>query len=249
MSGLEGPSSAHDGSRSTEPAVSHDAAEPRIELEAPIDHGEGREVDDGLTNHLGYKDRECREFRKEHPDEYLEPMSRSSPVEPFADPADVVEHVNPDYGSTTDGAYENNCADCARCVERTWRGHREEAAGRAAVAGEDGVLRVEGEYDDRTQEWADEKFSDPTDDPANLKRRLLDGGHGTSAIIHSEYTDDEGDLHGHAYNAVNHEGRVHVLDGQQKQVMDWDDSTIHPWFHESSDHRVMMWDPTGGRIF
>lgn len=229
--------------------MSHDAAEPRPELEVPVDHGEGREVDEGLTNHLGYKDRECREFREQHAEEYLEPMSRSSPVEAFADPVEVVEHVNPDLGSMQDGAYDNNCADCARCVERTWRGHREEAAGRAAMVGEDGVPKVEGEHDDRTEEWADEGFSRPTDDPADLKRRLLDGGHGASAIIHSDYTDGEGDLNGHAYNVVNHQGRVYVLDGQHQQAMDWDDATIHPWFDDSSGYRVMMWGPAGGRIF
>ncbi|MCZ2817251.1 toxin glutamine deamidase domain-containing protein [Modestobacter sp. VKM Ac-2984] len=209
---------------------------------------EGHEVRETPTNHLGYKDDPCREFRQQYEGEYLEPMSRPRPIEPFADPHETVDRVNPEFDPNRDGSYENNCADCARCFERTWRGDQEEAAGRAETHDAAGQMAARGELSERTEEWAGEQFT-RTDDVAAIRRRLEEGGHGTSAIIGSQWANDGGGRGGHAYNVVNHRGRIQVVDSQHHEVLSFDDATIHPYFDQAWGHQVMMWNDEGKRIF
>jgi hypothetical protein len=225
-----------------------EAADWRPEQEIRLGSTEGSEVRESPTNHLGYKDVSCREFRQQYVHEYIEPLSRPRPIEPFADPHETVRLVNPEYDPSRRGAYENNCADCARSFERTWRGTQEEAAGRVETVGADGRKAVHGEQPLRTEEWAGEQFT-RTDDVAAVKRRLEEGGHGTSAIIGSTYENRRGNRNGHAYNVVNHNGRIHVVDAQTHQVLEFDDITIRPGFYKAYDHHVMMWNKEGTRIF
>lgn len=206
---------------------------------------EGRETTEGSPFGRGFKDRECRDFRAMYEDEYHEPMTRSTPVEKFADPRETVQRINPDYDKGRE--YQQNCADCARCFERTWRGNREEAAGRAETPDADGNLAVRGEDFTRTERWAGETFT-RTEDVAAIRTALEQGGHGSSAIIGSSWENGRA-RGGHAYNLVNHQGRILVVDAQDGQVMEFDDKTVHPGFAKSYGHRVMMWDRNGERIF
>jgi hypothetical protein len=197
------------------------------------------------TNQLGYKDASCREFRMQHETEYLEPMTRTRPVERFVDPRECCARINPDY-DRKNPSYTKNCADCARCFERSWRGHEEEAAGRAAQP-EGRNWAVTGESSERTEEWSGESFAH-VHDASTVKSQIEKAGHGASGIVHARFLDSEGDAGGHAYNIVNHQGRVSVVDSQSNEVLDWDDHSIHPKLPRTFEIKVMMWDKEGRRI-
>lgn len=200
------------------------------------------------TNHLGYKDEPAREFRAEHADEYLEPMKNyPTPIEPFSDPKELAEAVNPDRD--LGDPYQKNCADCARCFERSWRGQSEEAAGRAyQMSPEHGGLVLEGENSSRTESWAGEKFSD-TYDPGEVRRRIEAAGHGTSAIVHTAWEREDGQRFGHAYNVVNYRDEILVVDPQHGEILPWNEGTIHPWVSGRYEHRALAWDARGQRIW
>lgn len=185
-----------------------------------------------------------RSFRLERSDEYIEPMSRVHTVEQFRDPNEFVDRINPDL--ETDEAYQVNCADCARCCEAAWRGQEQEAAGRAWQVGENGGLEARGEASETTEEWAHEKFE--TTDAANLRSVLEQGGHGSSAIVHSTW---EGpDPGGHAYNVMNRNGEIMIVDAQEGEVYEYADQDIYPEMERQSGvvHRTMAWDAKGRRI-
>ncbi|MCZ2826066.1 MULTISPECIES: toxin glutamine deamidase domain-containing protein [unclassified Modestobacter] len=240
MTRLEGPTS--EASSAGEPQDWRPGQEIRL------GNTEGRELREAPGDGQGYKDVPCREFRQQYEGEYVEPMSRTRPIEPFADPRETVDAVNPEFDPTSSGGYENNCADCARCFERTWRGDQEEAAGRAETPDADGNMAVRGEAPERIEAWAGEKFT-RTDDVAEIRRRLEDGGHGTSAIVGSQWENDGGARGGHAYNVVNHHGGIQVVDAQHHEVLPFDDATIHPFFDRAHGHQIMMWNDEGKRIF
>lgn len=216
--------------------------------ELPADH-EGRpetgEAPEVPTNHLGFKDQPVREFREQYPDEYLEPMNRMTvKVEPFSDPYELAEKVNPDV--ETGPEYQLNCADSARSFERGWRGNVEEAAGRAPqIDHVNGGLVVSGESAERTEEWAGERFSDVYDS-GDLRLRVQAAGHGASAIVAT--WDHEGSF-GHAYNVVNYQGTVRVVDPQWSEVHPWSERSIHPELSDNCNHRAMAWDAKGQRLW
>lgn len=197
------------------------------------------------SSHLSYRERPEREFRSQYPDEYLEPMNRTTvKVEPFADPHELAAKVNPDLDRGE--AYRRNCAECARCFERGWRGSIEEAAGRAyQVDHENGGLVVRGETPDRTEDWAGERFSD-VHDADDLRQCIQYAGHGTSAIL-ATYDRDGG--YGHAYNVVNYRGDLYVVDSQHNEVSAWSDRSIHPFLSDNCEHRATAWNSRGQRIW
>jgi hypothetical protein len=216
--------------------------------ETPANH-DGRpetgEVSEAPTNHLGYKDRPVGEFRNQYPDEYIEPDNPTTDkVEPFSDPHELADRVNPNLDHRQE--YRRNCADCARSFERGWRGNVEEAAGRARqFDSRTDTFRVPGESAVRTEEWAGERFSDVYD-PKDLRLRMQTAGHGSSAIV---ATTERGGLRGHAYNVVNYQGEVHVVDPQHHKVLPWTEGSIHPALPETSRHQAMAWDAKGQRIW
>lgn len=185
------------------------------------------------------------EFRAEYPDQYLEPMNRvSEEVEPFSAPEKLAERVNPDF--ETDEAYQNNCADCARSFERGWRGHVEEAAGRAYEVGtpDHPGLFVDGEPSQMTEDWAGRPM-ETVDTPSDLRSALEEGGHGSSAVVHSRWENEDGDSFGHAYNVVNDHGTIKTVDSQTHEVFEFDDSSIRPGIASDGQHTVLAWDSEG----
>jgi Papain fold toxin 1, glutamine deamidase len=226
-----------------------DRQEPRdTTAEVGVQGERGRETGEAPespTNHLGFKNQPEREFRNRYPDEYLEPMNRSTvKVEPFTDPHELSARVNPDRG--TGEPYRRNCADCARCFERGWRGNVEEAAGRAyQVDQKTGGLVVTGEQSPRTEHWAGERFTNAYN-PHDLRERIQAAGHGASVIVHSE---DHDRGYGHAYNVVNYQGTLYVVDPQHHEIHQWDDRSIHPLLSDNSSHRAMAWNAKGQRIW
>lgn len=177
-----------------------------------------------------------REFRLQHPGEYVEPIGRARPVDAFQDPREAIDRVNPEFNPavTAEHPYNVNCADCARCGEATWRGQQQEAAGRPTM---------EGEMPDRTEQWAHDTFERTT--PEDLRAALERGGHGSSAIVGSTWSDG-----GHAYNVVNYRGEILTADYQIHEVFPYSDLAIHPGLEDADDahHWAMAWDARGRRI-
>lgn len=245
----------HAYSHSVEPNDSADVSDATEPANAPeltnwthgrLDRMDVESIAARPSNHLGLKDAPEREFRSQYPEEYLEPMNRlSERVAPFSDPVGLIDRINPDY--ETGEAFRVNCADAARCFERSWRGTVEEAAGRGySIEGERGLF-VEGEESLRTEQWAGEKFSDVYD-TADLRELIQAGGHGTSAIIHSTWF-QEGYACGHAFNVVNHLGTIEVIDSQTHEVLPWDSEGIREGLPASSRHTGMVWNGSGARIW
>ncbi|MBT1180774.1 hypothetical protein JS531_02055 [Bifidobacterium sp. CP2] len=183
---------------------------------------------------------------------YREPAETpTGPMERFRDPHALVDGINPRFG--LESAYETNCADCARAFEAAWRGYGVEAAGRLLVPEatsdpEHPVTLASGERLDVTEQWAHESYA-PTD-ARTLYRRLDEAGPGASAIVSSHWADAEGHISGHAYNVVNHEGRILVADAQTHEVFVYSPDAIAPWL-EGEDvvaQYAMAWDAAGGRI-
>lgn len=207
---------------------------------------EGRSLDAaGPTNHLAYKDRPLTEFRDTKEHEFIEPKPATYPIEPFREPRRIVERTNPNYGDPS-FSYDQNCADCARSFERSWRGNFEEAAGRAPQITASGEYTPIGESSRLTEEWAGEQFRDVyrADD---LRTTLDQSGHGTSAIVHTRFMDADGASGAHAYNVVNYRGKIEVCDPQLGEVFDWAPETIHPKLGPHTEHTAMAWDAKGNR--
>ncbi len=195
-----------------------------------------------------YVDQPESEFRRQHSEQFLEPMNRvSERVEPHTAPEYLVERVNPDY--STDEAYRSNCADSARCFERSWRGNIEEAGGRAYQVNTEHDpelpgLYVGGEPTAMTEEWAGRGMRSIAK-PSDLKETLQQEGHGSSAIVHTRWIDESGHPQGHAYNVVNDHGHIKVADSQTHEVLSFDDEAIRPGISPISKHRVLIWDAKG----
>lgn len=178
-----------------------------------------------------------RDFRLERLDDYIEPESRARSVEPFRHPAETVESVNPNYEMGPE--YQNNCADCARVFEATWRGRQQEAAGLVDYS-------QGGELPSVTEEWAHEDFRPVT--PAELRTALETGGHGSSAVpvTYYESPDRSG---GHAYNVINYHGEIITVDSQSGRHFEFSDQAIHKHFEaDDTTHFAMGWDAKGRRI-
>ncbi len=240
--------------------VRADASERAKDMEAGVDYRIGHESRfEGfksaerrleISNYetRGYKGQELHEFRFQHEGEFIEPMSRSYAVEKFDDPNRFVASINPrldDAGYS----YKVNCADCARSVERTWRGNHEEAAGRVPCLDTNGAIVPHGEQSSMTEDWAGERFVSTHDDEL-LRQALLDGGHGSSAIVHSTWErTDQQRAGGHAYNAVNYHGEIRVLDGQIGKSFEWEPGVIHPDLGRNPKHKAIAWNKEGERIW
>lgn len=103
----------------------------------------------------------------------------------------------------------NNCVDCARAVESTWRGDPVKAA---AVADPNAA----GVSPSLITNWAGGRFRTAT--YTDIERGLNALGDHSSAIIVSEWAGGRG---AHAFNAVNDGGIVKFVDGQSATVSGW----------------------------
>jgi hypothetical protein len=217
----------------------------------PIEHGRIESSESGIERPQvvegSFRDRPLHEFREDHPGEFVEPIGRSYPIERFSDTDELVQRINPEYHDGTD-RYDRNCADCARSFERSWRGDFEEAAGRAPQLDDSGRVEPHGEPATETEEWADERFTETTE-PDDLRTALVEGGHGSSAIVHTYFDDADGAPGGHAYNVVNERGRITVCDAQIHRTFDWTEGTIHPLVGDRPEHLSMAWNSNGERIW
>jgi hypothetical protein len=128
---------------------------------------------------------------------------------------------------------ETNCVDCARAVESTWRGNPEVAA---RLADTDGT----GTTRERISDWVGTEFAKT--DYSGIETKLTELGPGASAIIASDWSSPFGG--GHAYNALNSDGKILLVDGQSGVVEDWPPSA--GWTEQDvADSEAIFFDRNG----
>lgn len=128
---------------------------------------------------------------------------------------------------------DNNCVDCARAVESTWRGR---PASSAAMVD----ANADGTSADRITDWSGGELSRAS--YADVERTLLELGDGASAIVVSSWHRGGG----HAFNAVNDGGVVKFVDGQNGTVSGWPPIS----WHEGATHSswAVCFDNTGSPV-
>lgn len=224
----------------------------RLEHDVPvrIEHVEVERLDHERGAEVPFRERPAYEFRQQYAEQFVDGTQwrAEKPITPFSAPDRLVEEINPHFGEPSN-AYDVNCADCARSFEQSWRGQFEEAAGRAPVIAPEGGLRPTGEPTAMTEVWAGDDLRS-ADDTEALRSTLEQAGHGASAIVHTQYTDFNGEHGGHAFNVVNHHGEIRVCDAQRHATFAWNPQTIHRELDGlPTTHRAIAWNDHGGRIW
>ncbi len=164
--------------------------------------------DIGVPPSEGHVTRGMREVWSKYPDDYLPPdASNPAPdvTRPHQHPADWAEDINPDRAAP---GRDNNCGDCTRAAELTWRGEPSISAALADPL-------APGELIGRMEQWAGAELRS-TDSPG-IEADLRRAGKGSSALVLVEW--DQGGAHW--FNAVNDAGRLRVVDGQTGTTEDW----------------------------
>jgi len=115
----------------------------------------------------------------------------------------------------------NNCVDVALATVDTYSGHPTPAASRTPDYDADGRPSDRGERGgrDRIENALGAKFSDMGDGPSAYRRledTLRQNGHGSQAVIITR----DADGRAHAWNAVNHNGKITYVDAQTGQRSD-----------------------------
>jgi len=149
-----------------------------------------------------------REFWGKHPDEYIPPgegVPKPDVPTRFRDPRDWINEINPDPDAP---GRDNNCGECARATELSWRAV-------PAISASYGYPESGGEFDARMEEWSRSDLR-----PASLEDigdRLTEQGAGSSALVAVGWRVGGG----HWFNAVNYNGEVLAVDGQAGTVESW----------------------------
>lgn len=224
-----------------------DASDTHLEPE-PSDgfereHAERFEREGLAGTEAGQRDRPLSEFREQFPEEYTQSWERPVTAERFPPPEHIVGDINPKFRESL--SYRVNAGDCARAVERTWRGDREIAAGRRIL---------ESEPPDRMESWAGEPLKSV--ELQDIHDRVAAAGHGSSAIVQSCHVSPEGKPLDHVYNVVNNHGVVKVADGQVGRVYSWKAETGHPELSNITDFggnrgrsMTVGWDARGHSLW
>ena len=138
------------------------------------------------------------------------------------DPTRFAPHVND--GGTGVAGRQANCADCSRAVERCWDG---KPAVSAALRDTPAASRDTGEDPAILERWSGQQFS--TESLTEVGARLQRMGPGSSAVVGVNWTTGGG----HAFNAVNRNGRVMFVDGQTGRTGPWPPRDATAGFGES----------------
>ncbi|MCC2278602.1 hypothetical protein LKL35_24705 [Streptomyces sp. ET3-23] len=146
------------------------------------------------------------------------PKDAAGNFERFPDPTDRWARMQNDGGPTMPGR-SNNCADCARSFMETWYGNPQVSAPRTwdlDAAGNLDRWSPERNGVTNAERWAGAGYRYAGEGPAyaEVASELLRGGHGSSAYISVNWPQGGG----HAFNAVNHRGRIYWVDTQDGSV-------------------------------
>ncbi|MCZ1011222.1 toxin glutamine deamidase domain-containing protein [Streptomyces lydicus] len=181
----------------------------------------------------------------------------------FPDPFGDWSQLQNDGGTNVPGR-SNNCADCSRSFLETWYGNPQVSAPRTPDLAADGTpdhWSPEKDANENIIGWTGAPHSYAGTSPdghAVIARDLLQAGPGSSAIVQVNW--DGGG--GHAFNAVNHNGRIVWVDTQSGEVseqpihtkgatdvfyipLDADRNPLHPAQDPASDsHPSQESDPS-----
>ncbi|MFC9239723.1 toxin glutamine deamidase domain-containing protein [Streptomyces decoyicus] len=137
----------------------------------------------------------------------------------FPDPFGDWAQLQNDGGTNVPGR-SNNCADCSRSFLDTWYGNPQVSAPRTPDLDADGNpdrWSPEKDANENIIDWTGAPHSYAGTSPdghAAIAQDLLNAGPGSSAIVQVNW--DGGG--GHAFNAVNHDGRIVWVDTQSGEV-------------------------------
>ena len=160
-------------------------------------------------------------------DEHQQHVENSIPKDENGEPQ---RHPDPDDGNWVDSINDpgpdapgrsNNCVDSALATADTYAGNPTAAAHRTPDTNDDGTPSDRGESNgrDRIENTLGARFNDygnGKDAFNSLENDLRDSGHGSQAVIITQ--DSNG--RAHAWNAVNHNGKITYVDSQTGQRSD-----------------------------
>ncbi|MFJ6789011.1 toxin glutamine deamidase domain-containing protein [Streptomyces angustmyceticus] len=137
----------------------------------------------------------------------------------FPDPSGNWAQLQNDGGPGVPGR-SNNCADCSRSFLESWYGNPQVSAPRTPDLNADGTpdhWSPETDANENIINWTGAPHSYAGTSPDGhdaIAKDLLKAGPGSSAIVQVNWADGGG----HAFNAVNHDGRIVWVDTQSGEV-------------------------------
>ncbi|MBC9729921.1 toxin glutamine deamidase domain-containing protein [Streptomyces sp. TRM68367] len=163
------------------------------------------------------------------------PHNEDGTPERFPDPFGPWAQLQNDGGNTVPGR-SNNCADCSRSFLETWYGNPQVSAPRTVDLDENGKhnpFTPEDNANDNQIRWtgAAHTYAGPGNDPdtaGNIASTLQQAGPGSAAIVQVDWPGGGG----HAFNVVNHNGKIVWIDTQSGEVSDKPlhiDKAKHVW--------------------
>ncbi|MGI5378646.1 toxin glutamine deamidase domain-containing protein [Streptomyces sp. CA-251387] len=163
------------------------------------------------------------------------PHNEDGTPQRFPDPFGPWAQLQNDGGNTVPGR-SNNCADCSRSFLETWYGNPQVSAPRTIDLDENGKhnpFTPEDNANDNQIRWtgASHTYAGPGGDPNtanNIASTLQQAGPGSAAIVQVDWPGGGG----HAFNVVNHNGKIVWIDTQSGEVSDKPlhiDKAAHVW--------------------
>lgn len=155
---------------------------------------------------------------------------------PHESPEGWANNINP--SKDVPGKGDHNCGECARAVQETWEGNPTVAASETQK-----VHDQSGESLSVMNDWAGASPEATSVD--GIQEKLDELGPGSSAIVKCTW-DDGG---GHYFNAVNDNGAIKVVDGQQGLVSSWPPTDAGVNYNSSMMTSVQaMYFDSSGRV-
>ena len=163
------------------------------------------------------------------------PHNEDGTPQRFPDPFGPYTQLQNDGGNTVPGR-SNNCADCSRSFLETWYGNPQVSAPRTVDLDENGKhnpFTPEDNANANQIRWtgAAHTYAGPGGDPNtanNIASTLQQAGPGSAAIVQVDWPGGGG----HAFNVVNHNGKIVWIDTQSGQVSEQPlhiDQAKHVW--------------------
>ncbi|MDO0911297.1 toxin glutamine deamidase domain-containing protein [Streptomyces sp. DT2A-34] len=163
------------------------------------------------------------------------PHNEDGTPQRFPDPFGPWAQLQNDGGNTVPGR-SNNCADCSRSFLETWYGNPQVSAPRTVDLDENGKhnpFTPEDNANANQIRWtgAAHTYAGPGGDPNtanNIASTLQQAGPGSAAIVQVDWPGGGG----HAFNVVNHNGKIVWIDTQSGEVSDKPlhvDQAKHVW--------------------
>ncbi|WP_338673286.1 toxin glutamine deamidase domain-containing protein [Streptomyces sp. SCSIO 30461] len=163
------------------------------------------------------------------------PRNEDGTPQRFPDPHGSWAQLQNDGGNEVPGR-SNNCADCSRSFLETWYGNPQVSAPRTLDPDENGnhdPFTPENNANDNQIRWtgAAHTYAGPGGDPDTadtIASTLRQAGPGSAAIVQVDWPGGGG----HAFNVVNHDGKIVWIDTQSGEVSDQPlhiDQAEHVW--------------------